>query len=75
MHIYACTVELVCATPTWISTQTQLRYIEGTTHFWSSHYTKSEVMDEKERDIYINHLTRRASGARTVSSPAPPETT
>jgi hypothetical protein len=25
-------------------------------------------MDEKERDIYINHLTRRASGARTTIS-------
>jgi hypothetical protein len=38
-------------------------------------HTKSEVMDEKERDIYINHLTRRAIGARTVSSPAPTEAT
>jgi hypothetical protein len=32
-------------------------------------------MDEKERDIYFNHLTSRASGARTVSSPTPTETT
>ena len=59
-HIYACTVDLACTTPTWISTQTHLRYTEGTTYFWSS-----KGMDEKERDIYINHLTRKTSGTRT----------
>jgi hypothetical protein len=32
-------------------------------------------MDGKERDSYINHLTCRASGAGTITSPAPTEAT
>jgi hypothetical protein len=32
-------------------------------------------MDEKERDIYMNNLTHRATGARTFSSPTPTEAT
>ncbi len=58
MHIYACTVELACETPTWISTQTQLRSIEGTTYFWSSHLsTQSQRAWMEKKGIAISIIS------------------
>ncbi len=56
MHTYACIVELACAKPTWISTQ--LRSIEGTTYFWSSHLcTQSQRVWMEKKRIAISNIS------------------
>ncbi len=72
MYIYVCTVELACATPTWISTQTQQRSIKGTTYFWSSHLcTQSQRAWMKKKGIAISVISPAGQEVQEHSVPPP----